>query len=282
MTPLDIGLAAALGVAVAAIVVLAVRASAERQRVRNAAYELGQTKARLTGEEQARAALATEIRAVLGPFRTLLEQQAGAIIRATGNLGAAVTANGQRIRDLDVSVTEAQTAIRALIRASDELAVVRGDTPPTRVAGRGSSIAPPAASGAQRHPSIAPPGSATVLAPEPAQVAAGLGPRPISRPIAGRATPHPPPVRAGAAPRSATLLGIAAPATANAALPESADSGEWRHADRPWDADGERTRVGARPSPEALGLSPRPVRAAATTLVSMQAVPSSDGDGGGS
>lgn len=144
-----------------------------------------------------------------------------------------------------------------------------------------------AASRAMKPPSIAPPGSATVLPPEPAHVAAGLGPRPISRPIptpAGASkgreaglssklpTPHPRPVRV------ATLMGIAVP-TARSGSTQSNDD-EPRSGplddDDAWacvDRLGEPNRPRALPNsaPHDAFVSRAPLGTAAT-LPSMQAV----------
>jgi hypothetical protein len=78
------------------------------------------------------------------------------------------------------------------------------------------------------------------MSPEPAQIAAGLGPRPQS------ARPHQPP-------RRATLLGIRPPPPLPSAVPEDDRSSEE-----------EVTRIADRPAPELLG--------SAKTLASMPAV----------
>ena len=90
-------------------------------------------------------------------------------------------------------------------KAASSIEVVKKEKPPQQETVRKPERAPSAL------PSIAPPGSAEVLPPGPAQVAAGLGPRPSSRPLPASETPHPPPVRVGAVPRSQTLIGVASP-----------------------------------------------------------------------
>jgi hypothetical protein len=153
-----------------------------------------------------------------------------------------------------------------------------------------SSQQAPVASGA--HASIAPPGSAPVLAPGPGITAAGLGPRPDgTRGGDPRPAPHPPPQPA----RRATLLGIPPPPATARPLPAvSAPPPRVHQPTQPSgtiapvanasvddsEPDDEPTRMAARPSPEALGLAPvapgaqgaPPVRAIHATLASMPSV----------
>jgi hypothetical protein len=108
----------------------------------------------------------------------------------------------------------------------------------------------------QPAPGLEPPGSAVPLSSEPAMKAAGLGPRPTSRP-APKEEP----------PRRPTLLGMRPPLRPPPLRAPDADDDD----DRP--SDDEVTRVGALP----------PASALATTLISMPAVTQPNaGKGGGS
>jgi hypothetical protein len=220
-------------------------------------------------------ALSAEVAALLAPLRASLialddraDAQTVALVDLRGTLGA--------LRDVVIDLREITREL------GDLTAELRGV---------GASLSEPRTVHRPRRaaPSVAPPGSATTLPPEPAQVAAGLGPRPTSRPLPPRSTPHPPPVRvarpaspsagAGHGPRAATLLGVGVAPPAS----EPAHGDPWSHvdrpSDRPSDADGERTRVGPRVSPDALGPSPRRPLGTSPTLPSMQAIAVTTGQG---
>lgn len=107
---------------------------------------------------------------------------------------------------------------------------------------------------------VAPPASAPILPAEPAMVAARL----VSRAPSEPARP--------ASRRTRTFSG-ASDARREDAVPlapariDLNDSADWMLSERPSDPDGERTRVGPRPSPESLGLP-----ALKPTLLSMPSV----------
>ena len=155
------------------------------------------------------------------------------------------------------------------------------------------------------HVAVAPPASAPVWAPAPGIIAAGLGERPDGRREARseRPPPHKPPQPA----RKPTLLGIPPPTTVRPPMtaapisprplpavvpppprapePSSPSTGgtlapvALSPSDDDLDSEDEATRVGPRPSPEALGLAPDaqgalPRRRIYATLASMpSAVP---------
>ena len=254
MTILEIGLGAGLSVAMLMIVALVFGLNAAHRRIRSvtvertaALVEANQARSVAHGEAKAREDIARDVQAVLEPLRLLLEQQATAITRASTNLGAAVTANGQRLSDFDLAIAELQSVARVL--KSDE-------APVTRLVRR----EPTEVSRTRRHPSVAPPAPAEALAPEPAQVAAGIGPRPNSRPLPAAGTPHPPPTRVGS---SSVRPPAAPPAKANA--PRSS------------------TLIGVTPPPAVHAEPNKDGRFLSTpTLVSMRAVVPTDDTGGGS
>lgn len=205
--------------------------------------------------------LAVDIAVIVAPLRTLLEEQA--VARAASA----------------AEVAQLVASFRALVEwyaafAASQYAQAHASAEASQETVRKQERAPRAA------PSIAPPGGAEVLPSAPAQIAAGLGPRPSSRPLSASTTPHLPPVRVGTS-RRPTLLGINKPPLAppQPSQQDSGDSGAWL-SERPSDADGERTRVGVRPSPEALNLPP--LHGSSPTLPSMQAPTTSRENRGGS
>ena len=221
-------------------------------------------------------ALSAEIAALLAPLRAsmmALDEQAetraaalAALRDHVGSLRVHVGSLREAARDLPGTMGEMRemtNEFRSLTASlAGMLAVMDGSVDP-RTVHRPRRAAP----------SVAPPGSATMLPPEPAQVAAGLGPRPTSRPLPPGSTPHPPPVRVTR--RAATLLGIATSAPPSLPSPPSSgavESDAWSRVERPSDVDGERTRVAPRPPPEALGLPPRRALGTSPTLPSMVAV----------
>jgi hypothetical protein len=152
-------------------------------------------------------------------------------------LAASLTAQREdaeiRARMVERRASEARVALDAASQLTGQLRAVLDQATAPKAHGADD----PHASTTRRPPAVAPPASAAPLTAEPAQVAAGLGPRPQS------ARPHP-------LPKRATLLGIRPP-------PPTTSEG-----DRP--SEEELTQVVTRPAPPWVG--------AEKTLASMPAV----------
>jgi hypothetical protein len=220
-------------------------------------------------------ATALKVGAIVRSLREHEEQSAAGLRAQIADAENRARVTERRASDAGVALSTASELVRESRALRDELrALVAMASPPAapRVAGddretvevpklvpeametaRKSEGAAPA-SRERRSPGLAPPGSAAPLPSEPAMKAAGLGPRPSSRP-----GPKDAPAR------KPTLLGIRPPLTPPPPRAPDADDEDRESSD-------ELTTVGPRP----------PLSALAATLPSMPAVmPPNAGKGGG-
>jgi hypothetical protein len=230
--------------------------------------------ARAQGALQEAAAL--KVGAILRSLREHEEQSAASLRAQIADAENRARVTERRASDAGVALSTASELVRESRALRDDLrGVVATATAPAAPRGAGEERetvelprgAPEAvettrmpggaapASRERRSPGLAPPGSAVSLPSEAAMKAAGLGPRPSSRPG---------PTDAPA--RRPTLLGIRPPLTAPPPRAPDAD-------DEDRESVEELTTVGPRP----------PLSALAATLPSMPAVrPPNAGEGGGS
>jgi len=149
------------------------------------------------------AASSAEVAVIVAPLRALLEAQTQHVIAARERTTAAAAGEVERITRALRGLAE---WLAAFASAQHGLAVAATQAAPETT--RQPDRAPLSRARPSPHaPAIAPPGSATVLPPEPAQLAAGLT-RPSARPIEAQ-------------PRGMTMIGLAAPSAPRGAQPSA-------------------------------------------------------------